>query len=117
MKPWQRGKKWYESQKPEVPFESLLGEYMTEGLVYSSQTEFLLARECLWEDGTLYKGDVKANCWFVHLAASTGGNPFERFLKIAPRRLHWVAWQRRGVESMHVYKWEAFKRRVKNGKH
>jgi len=114
--PWQRARKWYDSQSPETPFEALLAEYMSEGIVWSSPTEFLLARECLWEDGTMYKGsEIRRNCYFIHLAS--GDKPFKRFLEIAPRRLHWVAWQRRGREDYHVHKWEAFKRRVKNGKH
>ena len=96
-------------------FEALLEHYLNNGLVYSSDSEFLLAKKVLWEDGTMYCGNVDGNCWIVQLAAASP--PFGRLLALAPYPLEFVAWQRRGQEEYHVYRTEDFNKKVevKNG--
>lgn len=108
--PWQRAKQWHDTHGGDLPFEALLGDFFRSGYVWSSPTEFVLARPALWEEGELYMGAPAANCWFVHLAA--GDNPFRRFLEIAPHPLPFVAWQRRGQRRYHVYEWDTFKRKL-----
>lgn len=108
--PWQQAKKWHEESGGNLPFEELLGEFFRVGYVWSSPTEFVLARAARWEEGELYLGAATANCWFVHLGA--GANPFRRFLEVAPYPLPFVAWQRRGQKRYHVYEWEKFKRKL-----
>lgn len=109
MKPWQEAKRWQEANS-DVPFEQLLGVYLKEAYCWSSPEEFVLARLVQWHEGEMYDGDVEPNCWFVQLAA--GENPFKRFLKLAPKRMQYVAWQRHGNDRYHVWEWNKFKRKV-----
>ena len=113
MTPWQAAKKW-QQENSNVPFEEVLAAYLNGGLVHSTPEVFVLAQETLWEDGEMYTGDVKPNCWFVQLAA--GPRPFAKLLKLARKRKY-VAWQRRGQKRYHVWPWDKFKRRIKNGQH
>ena len=114
LKPWQRAKKW-QLENSEVPFEELLEDFLNSGLVYSSDSEFLLAKKVLWEGETMYYGDVEGNCWFVQLAAADP--PFSRLIARAPYPLEYIAWQRRGKEEYHVHRTEDFNKKVevKNG--
>ena len=114
--PWQRAKKWHTESGSTASFEEVLGMFMREGYVWSSPAEFVLAKQARWEDGELYVGAVSSNCWFVHLAAADGlgGNPFKRFLELAPYPLPFVAWQRHGLKRYHVYKWDKFKTKLED---
>lgn len=113
MLPWQLAKKWHDKMCKGVTFEEVLGSFLHDGYVWSGRTEFVLARETKWEGGSMYAVAVQPNCWLVHLAAAAGGgNPFKRFLQLAPHPLEYVAWQRRGGKRFHVYRWEKFKRKL-----
>jgi hypothetical protein len=113
MKPWQAAKKWH-TENSEIPFEELLSHFFNEGYVWSSPENFILASKAEWRSGEMYVGAVEPNCWMIQLAA--GENPFKRFLKLAPTKLKYVAWQRRGSDQWHVHEWDKFKRKVyKNG--
>ena len=113
MTPWQEAKQWHLKHNPEHPFEAVLAEHLTNGVVYSGPDVFVMAKPVLWEDGFMYYGDVDPNCWHVFLAA---GN-FKRLLGLAPRRLSFVAWQRRGQSRYRVWTWDKFNKRIKNGNH
>ena len=110
MKPWQEAKKWHMEQGGNLPFEELLADFFNDGLVWSSPTEFMLCRPCLLEDGFQYCGDVEPNCYHVWLAA--GKKPMRRLMELAPKKLPFVSWHRRGKEALHVYKWDRLKERV-----
>lgn len=109
MTPWQLAKKWHEEHS-DTPFEEVLGYYLRQGYCWSSPEEFVLAKLTQWRDGQMYDGGAEPNCWFVQLAA--GANPFKRFLKIAPKKMDYVSWQRHGQERYHVWEWDKFKRKV-----
>jgi len=109
--PWMRAKKWHLENGGDIPFEALLGRFIAEGYVWSSPTEFVLAKEVRVEGRKMVDGP--ANCWFVHLAS--GDDPFKRFLEVAPKPHSLVCWNRRGKPRLHIYTWEKFKRRVNNG--
>lgn len=104
MQPWQKAKQWHIRTGSTVPFEAVLGIFIRDGYVWSSPTEFVLAREIA------LNGDGKLNCWFVHLAAGTC--PLKRFLELAPHQNDYVAWQRRGNKKMHIFSWEKFASKV-----
>ena len=111
MMPWQAAKKW-QLENSLIPFEEVLAAYMNGGLVHSTPEVFVLARETLWEDGQMYAGGgVKPNCWFCQLSA--GDKPFQRLLKLAPRKRKYVAWQRRGQPRYHVWEWKKFAKKIK----
>jgi hypothetical protein len=109
VKPWQRAKKW-QLENSDIPFEVVLADYMLNGYVVSGQDCFIMGKPVLWEKDEMHSGE-EANCWFVQLAA--GRNALMRFLDVAPFELEYVAWQRRGSERYHVYKWDDYRRKVK----
>lgn len=109
MKPWQAAKKWHDEHSS-IPFEEVLGHFLKDGYCWSSPESFVLATTGEWRGGEMYSGAVEPNCWVVQLAA--GDNPFKRFLKLAPMKLEYVAWQRRGADRYHVWEWDKFKRKV-----
>ena len=115
MKPLQQAIKWFTEKSPGVPFESVLGEYLQDGYVWSGQDCFIMGKPVFWDGETMYCGDVKeeANTWFVFLAA--GENCLKEFLRKAPFKLKYVAWQRRGKDEYHVHEWKRYQRRVKKG--
>jgi len=103
MTPWQKAKQW-QDQHDTVPFEELLGTYLSVGYVWSTPQVFLLAREMRWNAEEQTFEDGPANCWFVHLAASAGhGDAVAEFLRIAPHRHPYAAWCRRNSFEPRVY--------------
>tara|TARA_Y100000310_G_scaffold158249_1_gene157669 strand:+ start:465 stop:818 length:354 start_codon:yes stop_codon:yes gene_type:complete len=108
MMPWQRAKKW-QLENSEVAFEEVLGTYMMNGLVHSTDDVFILARQAEWKDGAMYSGKIKPNTWFVQLAAGD----MSKFLKVAPRKLRYVAWQRHGSQRYHVWPSRKFAKMVR----
>jgi hypothetical protein len=54
------------------------------------------------------------NTWFVWLGA--GKKPFSRFLELAPEKLPFVMWQRRGQKKPRIYEWDKFERKTNYGK-
>ena len=114
MKPWQQAKKWFSEKSPDVPFESVLGEYLQDGYVWSGQDCFIMGKPTFWDGETMYSGATKeVNTWFVFLAA--GENCLKEFLRKAPFKLKYIAWQRRGRDDYHVHEWKRYQRRVKKG--
>tara|TARA_Y100000588_G_scaffold9751_1_gene10864 strand:+ start:4374 stop:4745 length:372 start_codon:yes stop_codon:yes gene_type:complete len=115
MLPWQQAKKWQE-ENSEVPFEYLLGLYIQNGYVWSSPSEFILARPAFWDGKEMLYDNGKVNCWVIQLGA--GKKPGKRFFKVTPYRLKYLTWQRRGNEKWHVWEWDTLEGKVnKNGKH
>jgi len=113
MTPLEKAAQWH-TENSDIPFEKLLTHFLKDGYVWSSPENFILASKGEWRSGSMYGGAVEPNCWMIQLAA--GENPFKRFLKLAPTKLKYVAWQRRGSDRWHVYEWDKFKRKVyKNG--
>tara|TARA_R100000808_G_C2046729_1_gene83954 strand:+ start:98 stop:451 length:354 start_codon:yes stop_codon:yes gene_type:complete len=113
MKPWQQAKKWLLEKHGEEDFEVLLGHCMVDGLVWSSSTEFLLAKKVRVQDGIIIQArNVDHNAWFVPLAAGT--KPFSKFLELAPAPMEYVCWQRHGGKRFHIWRWDKFKGKVKN---
>jgi hypothetical protein len=112
MKPWQRAKKWHMENGGDIAFEELLGMFMRDGYVWSSPDEFILAKKIRVEDQRVVDGPV--NTWFVWLGA--GKKPFSRFLELAPEKLPFVMWQRRGQKKPRIYEWDKFERKTNYGK-
>ena len=115
MKPWEKAKQWQE-ENSEVPFEKVLSAYLSDGYVWSSPTEFILATASYWDGKDMHVGKGKENCWIIQLAA--GDEPGERFFKVVPHKLDYLSWQRRGNDKWHVWDWDKFEkkiRRTKNG--
>tara|TARA_B100001123_G_C14634001_1_gene758915 strand:- start:142 stop:477 length:336 start_codon:yes stop_codon:yes gene_type:complete len=108
MTPWQKAKAWFLHHNPGHSFEEKLGEYLAEGEVHSGEDVFVMAKPTLWEDGTMYCGNVAPNTWFVFLSA---GN-WRRLLAMAPRPMRYVAWQRRGSPRYHVWEFDKLKRKM-----
>jgi len=115
MKPWQQAKKWFMEKSPGASFEASLVDYLRDGYVWSGDDCFIMGKPVFWDGETMYSGDVKekANTWFVFLAA--GKNCLKEFLRKAPFKLKYVAWQRRGKDEYHVHEWKRYQRRVKKG--
>lgn len=111
MKPWQQAKKWLLEKHGEDAFEELLARYMIDGLVWSSPTEFMLAKRVRVESGIVMAArNLDHNAWFVHLAA--GQRPFAKLLALAPEELDYLVWQRHGSDRYHVWEWDKFKGKV-----
>lgn len=79
---------------PGGDFTALLAGYLARGFVYCGDDAFILAMP--QNDDT----------WFVHLAAGRIG----RFQELAPYRLPFIAWQRRGDGPVRRYRWNDFAR-------
>lgn len=111
MTPWQKAKQW-QDEHDTVPFEELLGTYLSVGYVWSTPQVFLLAREARWnaEEQTFEGGEH--NCWFVHLAAGHR-NAFAEFMRIAPHRHRYAAWCRRNSFEPRVYCWDKLVKKVR----
>jgi hypothetical protein len=96
-----------------VSFEEVLGWHMSCGVVYVTPDVFMLAHEVRWDGEELHEDGV-ANCWFIELSGGSGRrSPFKEFMKVAPRRLEYVAWHKHGSTRPHVYGWEKFAVKIK----
>ena len=100
MKPWQRAKQWIERWPNAPSFEELLGSYIRDGVVYSSDDCFYLTCRCYWDGNKPFFSTDSYNGWFVHLAS---GSVTDMLLK-APSALEYVVFQRHGLEKYHAYK-------------
>lgn len=89
LRPLQQAAEAWLRWNPGGDFTALLAGYLARGFVYSGDDAFILAMP--QNDDT----------WFVHLAAGRLG----RFLALAPYRLPFVAWQRRGGGQVRRYRW------------
>jgi len=97
----------------EKPFEVLLGEHLSCGLVHSTPSLFLLAHQVRWDPvaGQIVSG--KPNAWFVALAAAAQRGSLQEFLRIAGRPMDFVLWCRQfGGRNprIHAWRWDRFQR-------
>jgi hypothetical protein len=114
MLPWQKAKEWHDENDATVSFPELVGQHLSQGLVYSTDQVFLLASELRWnaEDFRFESGEP--NCWFVRLAASAGHtNPVGEFMRVAPRPQQYAAWCRRGGFEPRIYDWNKLLRKTR----
>ena len=113
--PWQIAKKWHLTNGGDLPFELLLAAFLDQGYLWSSPTEFVLAKRMRVDAKRRRLVSGEPNCYFVHLAA--GRDPFLRFLEVAPGPLPYVCWTRAGKKKLHCYTWDQFEKRIaKKGK-
>jgi hypothetical protein len=115
MVAWEVARQWQE-RNCTAPFEHLLGTYLSCGLVHSTASIFLLAREVTWDP--VCKEIVKGvpNAWFVELAAcSNHVFSIREFLKVVPYSQRWALWCRQSVgrkHDIHAYAWQKLSQRV-----
>lgn len=105
--PWQRAQAWWRKHNPRTPFAVLIANYLRGGhYLWNSPTEFILAASARW-DGRRLRTGGEPNAWFIHLAASSVGIGLDiaAFLRLAPRPLPWVCWERRGV--LRAFRWDS----------
>lgn len=105
-----------------TPFEEILGAHLSSGLVHSTPSVFLLAREVTWDPVAreiLSPSDFSLspfNAWFVELAASANHSaPIAEFLRVASRPHEFVVWYRASrnrPHNLHAYRWDHLARRV-----
>lgn len=109
---WQIARETWYRDGAKDSFATLLANYLREGGYTVAFPEFfVLAMPSCWHDGDLRTepDPAKADTWFVHLAAMTpdfiakGLNPVAAFLRLAPFRLPFVAWHRRGQGNLRRY--------------
>lgn len=91
-------------------FGELLANYLIEGGYTVAFPEFfILAMPVEWRDGGMVSGTQSPDTWFIHLAAMTpewlskGVHPVAAFLRLAPFRLPFAAWHRRGQGILRRY--------------
>jgi hypothetical protein len=121
MLAWQRAQHLWDAHFPDRSFESLLGWYLSSGLVHVTPSVFLLARQVEWklEDGRWGMGEGAPNAWFVELAASRTDptiamSPAREFMRVATHPLPFVVWARvaKTGPRLHAYRWDQMARRV-----
>ena len=99
-----------------TPFEEVLGQYLSSGLMHSTPSIFLLAREVHWDNVQKEIIEGRPNAWFVELAASAGhSRPVKEFMRVASRYHKWALWYRAsksGNHHIHAYRWHMLARRV-----
>ena len=110
-----------------TPFEELLGQYLSCGLVHSTPSVFLLAKEVRWDPVAKEIIEGNPNAWFAELAAASASpltqlssfkfqvSPVREFLRIAPHYHQWALWCRvskSGSHDIHAYRWHKMAQRV-----
>jgi hypothetical protein len=130
MLAWEVARQFQQDNSP-TQFEHLLGAYLSAGLVHSTPSVFVLAREVTWDPNRKeilnfcsFAATSNHNAWFVEIAASNDNNrgpradgvhPIWHFLRCAPYPQEFVLWRRqfgnrhRGV---HAHTWKNLSRRV-----
>lgn len=95
--------------EPNTPFEVMLWDCCTTGIVVIREDVILFAKPCRWDGKKAhfnYTG--KNNCWFVLAAASTAG--MNIWMDEAPYPMEWVAYHRRG--KLKAHRWSRLRDRV-----
>ena len=114
MPPIQQAKATYETGDTNT-FEGDLVWHLHNAYVWSGDDAFILGRpmpnakvaeECTHK--TTYPVE-DCDTWFVWLGA--GKSALKRFLEVAPFKLEYVAWHRRGAK-LKIYKWKDYERKV-----
>jgi len=90
--PWKRACDVWLEENPGADFATLLAFYIQEGFVYSGDDAFVLARPV----------GNPIDTWFIPLASG----PLLRFQELAPFKLPFIGWHRRGV--LKQYSWDRF---------
>jgi hypothetical protein len=112
MLAWEIAQK-LQQENSKKPFEVLLGEHLSCGLVHSTPSLFLLAHQVRWDPvaGQIVFG--KPNAWFVALAAAAQPGALREFLRVANCPLDFLLWCRQfgGRNSrIHAWRWDRFQR-------
>ena len=114
MTPIQQAKATYEPEDTNT-FEEDLVWHLHNAYVYSDRETFVMGRPM---PQSKLNGEIKndtvypvedCNTWFVWLAA--GKDPLKRFLEVAPIKMEYVGWHRRG-NKLRLYKWKDYERKV-----
>lgn len=114
MTPWQKAKAWQDEHDATTNFWTLLGEYLSAGVVHSTPNIFMLAQEARWNAEEKRFEDGEPNCWFIRLAAAVGcSNPVWDYMRALPHQHKYCAWIRRGQLWPRVYEWEKIEKKVK----
>lgn len=107
---WEIARDRWRADGATEPFGGLVANYLREGGYTVAFPEiFVLAMPVAFRDGGMVSGTPDVDTWFVHLAAMTpeflakGANPVAAFLRLAPFRLPFVAWHRRGQGTLRRY--------------
>jgi hypothetical protein len=120
MPAWMLARQWQEANCM-TAFEDRLGWHLSCGLVHSTPSVFLLARECHWTGEDMVDQQESSllslpiNAWFVELAAATCHNPIKEFLRVATRPSKFVLWYRMAAgrpHNLHAYRWDHLARKV-----
>jgi hypothetical protein len=108
MTPWQIAEKWHNTYDATISFAELVGQYLSGGLVYSTDKVFLLAAETHWNAEEQHFEQGPSNCWHVTLAASTGhANACGEFMRVFPHPQPWVSWFRGSKDDrVRIYDWD-----------
>jgi len=113
MLPWQRAKRWWNNHVAGETFEETLGWHLSNGLVYSTDQVFLLARQTHW-DGENCNDDAPHNAWFVELAAAVGhANPVREFMRVASRPQQYALWCRHNTFEIKAHDWAKLSKKVR----
>lgn len=109
MTAWEKAAKWHEQYIPDTNFAVAVAENFRRpnGFVYSVGPTFIMGQEVYWdEEHKVAIEDKEPNAWFVELAAMLGGGePFLRFMQVAPYPHRWVLWQRRNDGRLRARLW------------
>lgn len=101
-------KAWYEKHQNDRSFEEALGEHLMHGYVWSSPTEFGMAKAVLWHNGIVVPGHPRPNAWFIYLVAGNWRNLVEHL----PFHLDWIVWRRRMQNHYRAYKTDELLRKT-----
>lgn len=97
-------------------FEEDLVWHLHNAYVWSGKDAFVMGRpmpkDKLDDEGATTKTYPKEDCdtWFVWRGA--GKAALKRFLEVAPFKLPYVAWHRRG-DQLRIYTWKEYENKVK----
>ena len=122
MHPWQKAKQWWDENTTGESWEERVGWHLSNGLVFSTNEAFLVAREVRW-DGERMHDDGDPNAWFVELAAWNGlmdkgtkglrdGSAVREFMRVAPRPRQWALWCRHNSFEIKAHDWAKLARKV-----
>ena len=122
MTPIQQAKATYEPGDTNT-FEGDLVWHLHNAYVWSGDDAFVMGRpmpkEKVAEECTHKTTYPIEDCdtWFVWLGSGNGHknhghkSALKRFLEVAPFKLEYVAWHRRGAK-LKIYKWKTYERKV-----
>lgn len=107
MIPIQKARLWLQCFPDADSIESMIGEYLQSGVVYSSDKCFFLMRKCFW-DGEFPDFYSDSNAWFVQIAAGDLKEMFDR----CPEPMEKLIFQRHGQDTFRCYDFNKFKSKL-----